>query len=340
MTIRVGFYGAGLIARMHTFFLGRSEVDHAIVAVHDPAADRAEAFAAEHGGRAVAEDAVLDLVDAVYDTTWTSEHPRLVEAAAAAGKAIFCEKPLAIDAPTAERMAATVAAAGVVNQVGLVLRSLGPMRLTRHLLADERAGRTMAVVFRDDQYIPIQGMYASDWRGDPARCGRGTMLEHSIHYVDLLSWWLGPVSSVSATIREMHGLDRIDDVASARFDFESGAAATLVSVWHDILERGSARHIEVFTERCVITIEHEFSGPLRYQFTGEDEVVVEGRGFEEALAAYGDTSLNPADTFLTAVRDGGPASPTFADALPAHRLVDAVYRSADRGGAPVADPDR
>ena len=43
---------------------------------------------------------MLDTCDAVYITTWTSEHPRLVAAAAERGLAIFCEKPLAVDHPT------------------------------------------------------------------------------------------------------------------------------------------------------------------------------------------------------------------------------------------------
>src|SRR5690606_32020338 len=104
VTVRVGFYGAGFITRFHVAALAASAVEHRIVAVHDPDADRAAAFAAEHGAAAVGEAELLGMVDAVYVATWTSEHPRLVAAAAAAGVAVFCEKPLAVDAPTAERM--------------------------------------------------------------------------------------------------------------------------------------------------------------------------------------------------------------------------------------------
>ena len=86
---------------------------------------------------------------------------------------MFCEKPLAVDAAAAERMVAGVEAAGVVNQVGLVLRFLPSFRWLRQLVHDERAGRVLAVVFRDDQYIPIQGHYGSTWRVDAARGGRG-----------------------------------------------------------------------------------------------------------------------------------------------------------------------
>ena len=141
---------------------------------------------------------MLDACDAVYICTWTAEHARLVEAACARGLAVFCEKPLAFDARGAEAMAATVERAGVVNQVGLVLRRSPAFFLLRALVRDPDAGRVMSVAFRDDQYIPVQGMYASTWRGDRALAGAGTMLEHAIHDVDLIEHCIGPVASVSA----------------------------------------------------------------------------------------------------------------------------------------------
>jgi predicted dehydrogenase len=350
--IRIGFYGAGLISRMHTAFLKRCGIEHAIVAVHDPDPERAAAFAARIGAVAVGEDELLDLVDAVFVTTWTSEHPRLVEKVAARGLAVFCEKPLGVDAAVVARMVETVADAGVTNQVGLVLRYVPAFLLLKHLVDDERAGRVLAVVFRDDQYLPIHGAYRSTWRADPARAGRGTLLEHSIHDVDIMRWIFGPVRSLSGTTREIHGLDRIDDVAVARLDFESGAVATLTSVWHDILERPSNRHVEVFCERMYAVIDGELHGPVRWQFTGEDEQSVEGDALVEASRAGGGlavgdasellsgTAFNTARTFLAAIRDGTAAEPDFREALVAHRLVDAIYASAAAGGEPIHYPER
>ena len=106
--------------------------------------------------------------------------------------AVFCEKPLAFDVAAAQRMVDAVEAANVANQVGLILRFIPQFVHTRSLLADDRAGRLLAVSFRDDQFIPIQSHYGSTWRIDPDRCGRGTLLEHSIHDVDVLQWMCGP----------------------------------------------------------------------------------------------------------------------------------------------------
>lgn len=338
MTIRIGFFGAGFIAGLHRWLLSSSGVDHAIVAVHDPDGARARAFAAATDARVVDEDELLDLVDAVYVTTWTSEHPRLVEKAAARGRAVFCEKPLAVNAILAERMLEAVRSAGVVHQVGLILRFLPPQRMLRHLIRDERAGRVLTVVFRDDQFIPIQGHYASTWRSDPAKCGRGALLEHSIHDLDILQWWLGPVASLSAVMREFHGHPKIEDLAAVRLDFASGAVASLTSVWHDILERPSQRRVEVFCERLHAVIEGDLAGPVRWQFTGEAEQELSGQALVETLRERGDEPLNPAAGFLAAVRDGTRADPDFAEALPAHQLADAAYASAEAGGARVASP--
>src|SRR6476659_8441826 len=123
MTIRLGFFGAGLISGVHTWMLRDVNVDHKIVAVCDPDPERAEAMAKRFGGAVVGEDELFDMVDAVFITCWTNEHERLVAKAAERRLPVFCEKPLAFDAAAALRMAETVEAAGVINQVGLVLRT-------------------------------------------------------------------------------------------------------------------------------------------------------------------------------------------------------------------------
>jgi predicted dehydrogenase len=337
MTIRLGFYGAGLISTLHTFMVGRVDIDHKIVAVCDPVAERAAAMAQQFDATACDEDELLDLVDAVFITCWTSEHERLVNKAAERGLAIFCEKPLAFDAASAARMAKTVTDAGVINQVGLVLRTSPAFRVVKQLIADERAGKTLAIVFRDDQFIPNRGHYGSTWRMDKALAGRGTLLEHSIHDVDILQWMLGPVAAVSGATREHHGFDRIDDLTVARLEFDSGAIVSLTSVWHDIDDRGSLRHVEVFCDNLYVKVEGDRLGPVRWQFNGEEEQVVDGKATHEFLNAIGDAHPSLEKNFLEAVRDQTAADPAFSEALPAHHIVDAIYASADAGGDTVRD---
>jgi predicted dehydrogenase len=199
VTTRVGFLGGGFIANYHGKMLHTSEADAEIVAVHDPDVAKAQAFAAASGATVAGSvDEVLDSVDAVYVCTWTSEHPALVERVVVRGLPVFCEKPLATNVDDAERMVAAVTQAGVTNQVGLVLRDSPAFLLLKALIDDPASGRVMSVVFRDDQFIPVRGSYQSTWRGDVAKAGAGTLLEHSIHDLDMLEHVLGPVAEVSA----------------------------------------------------------------------------------------------------------------------------------------------
>jgi predicted dehydrogenase len=339
--LRIGFLGAGLIAAYHSKSLRRSGAEQAFAVVragvHDPDTARAEAFAAASGHTVCAtEDEVLDTCDAVYVCTWTSEHPRLVAAAASRGLAVFCEKPLATTLAEAEAMAAVVAEHGVVNQVGLVLRRSPAYRWARQLIDDPAAGPVMSVVFRDDQFIPIQGHYASTWRADRRRAGAGTLLEHSIHDVDMLRFLVGEVTRVSAATANFHGHEGIEDVATATLTFAGGATGTLSSIWHDNLARPSLRRVEIFCARRHIVMDgSDWFGPVSWTDHDGSTSSLAGDDLEQAALALLDGGTNPDGEFVRAVATGTPASPDLATAVAAHRIVDAMYRSAAADGAAV-----
>ncbi|HEX2383767.1 MAG TPA: Gfo/Idh/MocA family oxidoreductase [Acidimicrobiales bacterium] len=336
MTLRVGFLGAGLIATYHSKSLHVSGADVAWGGVYDPDEDRARQFAAASGAAVCgSEDEVLDTCDAVYVCTWTAEHSRLVAAAAARGLAVFCEKPLGVDLAAARGMAEAVERAGVVNQVGLVLRHSPAFGMLKALAEDPSSGRPMSVVFRDDQYIPIQGGYRSTWRGDVTKAGAGTLLEHSIHDLDMLESVLGTVESVCAATARFHEIDGIEDVASVLLRFANGATGTLQSIWHDLLERPSLRRVELFCERTYAVLEGDWFGPVEWLSSGSGPTRLEGSDLIEEAGRRGAALGNPDELFVDAVVRGEPAWPSFPDALRAHMLADAVYRSAADGGVPV-----
>lgn len=335
--LRVGFLGAGLIATYHSKSLRRSGLPVERAGVYDPDRRRAAMFAKASGHTPMAsEDDVLDSCDAVYVCTWTSEHLRQVEKAAARGRAIFCEKPLAFDVASAEKMAAMVIAAGAVNQVGLVLRRSPAYLWAKHLIDDPAAGQVMGVVFRDDQFIPIQGHYGSTWRGDRVLAGAGTLLEHSIHDVDMFRVLVGEIERVSAHTTNFHGHDGIEDVATASIRFANGALGTLASIWHDNLARPSLRRVEIFCERRDITIEgDDWYGPVSWSNTDGDAHALAGDELSAAVAPLREGSENPDAQFVHAALAGSPTTPDFTDAVKAHRIIDAMYTSAERDGASV-----
>jgi predicted dehydrogenase len=349
VVLRIGFVGTGLIAWAHGLGL-QAMIDAGVIeanvsVVLDRSAQRAQGFAAAHGAEVVGDlPGLMDRCDAVWVCTPTVAHRSAVDAALSVGRAIFCEKPLATDLAGARSLVDAVAAAGVPAQSGLVLRSAPVFRALRALVASGTLGRPMTATIRDDQYFPIQGTYGSTWRADVTQAGGGCLIEHSIHDVDILRFCLGDVVGISARTKNFSGHEGIEDLATVSLSFDSGAEAHLTSVWHNILSRGSTRRLELFCQDGMVWLDDEFRGPLHIETTdgtetrpcpspawvedlplGHDEVGLAVRAYAEADRA-----------FVDAVVAGGAPEPSLDDALVAHRLVDASYRSADAGGVPIA----
>ncbi|MEO8694676.1 MAG: Gfo/Idh/MocA family oxidoreductase [Acidimicrobiales bacterium] len=335
-TIRVGFLGAGLIAHAHANGLTASPTPVTISAVYDPDHERAQQFAARFA-TTVAPDAasLIDASDAVYVCTWTSEHRSSVELVVAAGRAVFCEKPLATTLTEATAVARAVQSAGVINQVGLVLRHSPAFALLRRLVHEPAAGRVVSVVFRDDQYIPTQGMYQSTWRADVTKAGAGTLLEHSIHDIDLIEHTIGRIVAVNARSVAYHEIAGIEDVMAVGFELEHGALGSLMSVWHDNVARPSQRRVEVFCENRYVSLENDWLGPVRWQDSSGDSGLFEGTELFVEGAPLMPPIGHPDHGFVAAVAAGTPAYPDVTVALRAHVVADAMYRSAAARGQAV-----
>jgi predicted dehydrogenase len=281
-------------------------------------------------------------IDTVYVCTPTAYHKELVLATVAAGKNVFCEKPLAAELADVQEMCAAVEQAGVTHQVGLVLRHSPIFTVLKSLIEDPSLGRPMAVIFRDDQFFPVGGHYASTWRADHRLAGRGTLLEHSIHDMDLLRWLCGEPIVLRAKTRFFSGREKVEDLGTVHLEFESGALGSLFSIWHNILRRPSTRRLELFFENGYFAVDHDFYGPIWRQLDDKPaELISEAEVKERYLALIGLTDpvykeapelYSLADLFfLKAVQEGRRAHPDFGPALRAHELLDAVYRSAESG---------
>ncbi len=332
----VGFVGTGHIATFHSKMLKISGVPMTRGGCFDIDLERAAVFAQASGSTVMASaDEVIASSDMVYICTWTSEHQHLVEKCIAAGKPFFCEKPLSIGLREANEMYVAATASGLTHQCGLILRRSPAYLWARELISDPAAGAPMAVVFRDDQFIPVQGHYKSTWRGDVTKAGAGTLLEHSIHDVDMLRFLVGDVESVSARATYRHGIEGIEDVVAASIGFENGAVGTLTTIWHDNLSRPSLRNVEVFCEnRTVVIAGNDWFGPVTWSDADGTVGSLEGAELLEKTAPLAIGDANPDGAFIKAAVDGTPGFPDFSIALEAHRIVEAMYRSArDNGNA-------
>jgi predicted dehydrogenase len=353
--IRIGLVGCGHIGTVHAYVLQQLTeaklVDAALCSTFDADPARAARVARHHGGEPAASLADLVAgVDVVWVCTWTAAHLEAVELAVAAGRPVFCEKPLGTDLAGAEQVATLLQQ--VPHQVGLVLRWSPVFQRAAEIISSGEYGRPMATVLRDDQYFPIQGFYGSTWRKDVSQAGGGTLIEHSIHDIDVLHWLLGDPVSVTARTTSRFGHPGIEDTAAVTFGFDNGSVAQLTSVWHQVLTRESGRHLEVFCEGVALWTDDDYLGPLHVQTSeGTHDVVSElpewaalltvPEVYAKSIAHYGAAAkafldgLGPAFGSQTGAGQVVGGFPGAGEALAAHRLVDEAYRSAASGGVPI-----
>lgn len=342
--MRAGLVGCGFIANVHSWGLWAVReaglMDVRVTAVCDESSEKAAALAQPHRAQVLPFDELLDAVDVVYICTPTSSHFALVEAAADRGVAVFCEKPLAPDLATAQKVAAALAR--VPHQVGLVMRTAPVFNAIADAITSGRYGAPMVASMRDDQFFPIRGHYASTWRADHALAGGGTLIEHSIHDVDLFQMLLGPPTDVGCRTASRFGYEGIEDVAVASFTHDGGPVANLISVWHQVMSRPSTRRFELFCEEAVLWTDDDNTGPLNVQTSSSEEAIEcpppswvdelpVPDDVRRPLGLYAEASRR----FLACVSAGNAGSPGFREALAAHGIVDAAYRSAADGGAVV-----
>ena len=346
--MRIALIGCGHIGTVHAYSLSQLHraglIDASLRTLFDHDGARAEKIARQHGGTVSDTlERALDDADVVWITTWTDGHLAAVRAAVERQLPVFCEKPLAPTYADCEEVASLLGA--VPHQVGLVLRWSPVFEAIADAVGSGRYGAPQAAVLRDDQYFPVQGMYGSTWRGDADRAGGGTLIEHSVHDIDVLRWVLGDPARISGHTTERFGYAGIEDIATVTMTYDNGAQASLVSVWHQILSRGSGRRLEVFCEQAYLHTADDYLGPLTIE-TSESSVEVLGsmpswadqlavpEVYEKAVAHY--ASANKA--FLDGLQAlDGPqmGRPAVGDALAAHRIVDLAYRSAAAGGVPM-----
>lgn len=332
----------------------RTENSVRVMAVADSDTAAAEKLAARWpGAQALASADELTQekqIDAVWICTPTASHREVCIAAARAGKHLFCEKPLAMSAADAAEMADAISAAGVMSQVGLVLRFSPVYTVIRSMFSDQSAGTMMAVTMRDDQDFPTRGVHNSAWRNDPSLTAGGTLIEHSVHDFDLMTWMFGPVKNVFCRTRNLNGAPGVEDFGASELEFAGGFHGQLTSVWHRMIGRPSNRRMEVFAENLFVACDHDGIGPIVMQqgdSTGEVTVDAEEvmQRFSEIILAerpylspFRDSFAIPYAledaAFVAALRGECAIDPAFEEGVKAQRLVEAAYQSS-RQGRPV-----
>jgi predicted dehydrogenase len=175
--------------------------------------------------------AVLDNknVEAVILTTPHGLHEEQVLAAAAAGKQIFCEKPLSLTADSAKRMVDACQAKGLVLGIGHERRYEGALEEMKRMHDEGELGTLLNIEF-NASYNLFAGTPASGWRQDPKQAPAGTMTALGVHQTDYIQTLAGPVREITARMSHRSDLFPNEDVLSVQFVFESGALGTFTSI--------------------------------------------------------------------------------------------------------------
>jgi predicted dehydrogenase len=334
-TLRVGILGSGFMGRVHGERLAQIP-DVSVTAVCNPNLKSAEALAAGLGlaGTTTYADVERMLreapLDALYVCLPPHAHGGEVEAAAARGLHLFLEKPIALDSERAASMVRAIETNGVVSQVGYQMRfRLAVERIVREL-ATGSAGRP--TLFQARYFCNMAG---GAWWRDKTRSG-GQVYEQLIHLYDLALHLLGAPATASGFIANLcHEAQpdyTIEDTSAAVLRFKSGALASIVGSNAAMKDR----FIGDFRLVCEnVTLDYRSTGDWR----DRDRATLY-RSEGDALASdeveeTQDTWLPASEDFIAAIRERRETRAPAREGLAGIRLVEAVIRSAARGGAPT-----
>lgn len=224
-TLKIGLIGVGRMGRMYGQYLARRAQGAALVAVADQKAELAKSFAAEfeiprwHSNH---QDLLNDGgIDAVLVVTSTSTHKQVVMDAARSGKAIFCEKPIALTLEDGREMIASTEAAGVFFQMAFQRRfDVGYVAAKQKLEAGAIGEPVMFTSISRDPYPPPLEFC------DPKVSG-GLIADMGVHDFDVARMYMGEIRRVHAIggVLAYPEMKSVGDIDNAIVDlvFQSGA---------------------------------------------------------------------------------------------------------------------
>jgi len=361
--LNIALIGSGFMGRAHT--LAFAAADRTFDLPRSPRvtilADRdlgtATAAAASLGIACASGDWRETIADASIDmvaiATPNLLHAPIAIAALEAGKAVYCEKPLATTIAESEAMTAAAAASGLPTAVGFTYLYNPMIVLARELIAGGEIGEVTA----------FRGIHAEDfmasadapfnWRCEPDQAG-GALADIGSHIIAMARHLVGDIAAVSGRLhtaypmrRDARGADRavtVDDQMDAVVEFANGATGTLAASWiasgHKMglaFEVSGTRGSIAFTQERFSELRLYRSGPGRTNgFTticagpehGDYGAFCPAPGHQ---IGYNDLKTIEVKAVVEAAAGLPSAAMSFADALAVERVTDAIRRSHREG---------
>ncbi len=298
-----------------------------LAAVMSRSREKAELYARKYD--AAAYDSVEALladpsVDIVYVSSPVNLHHSHVLAAAAAGKHVLCEKPLALTLQECDEMAQACEKAGVKLMVGFMMR-FHPLHLrAKRLLEAGALGKPiLARAQLSHFHVEWNADGTRNWRQEAALSGGGSLMDMGIHCFDLLRILLGEIKEISAFADTLYNDYAVEDSAAALLRFESGAQGIVDS---SFALRGAHHVLEIYgTEgslRAEDTIGQEAVGRLQLEQPGKKS---------RWSSRTGDLYRAEAELLHGCIGRNETPVPGAAEGRRALELVQAAYKSSASG---------
>lgn len=325
--IRVGIVGCGEMGRIHAECL--SEIEGvALAAFYDVVHESAAYLATRHQGILCRSlDELLERVDCVYICTPHDSHVELATKALLKGKAVFCEKPMALTAEEALQLAETVKRTGKAFAIGFNQRfSPGVLRLKEYLSSSSEEPTVINISVSCVNFL-------QKWMGKPG-IGGGVLVSLACHIVDLLRFILGDEIKGLACLADRLRLSEgyLEDCGAVMCRFKK-AKTLACATFHDHSDpkyvmdplKNMVR-IEVHTRtRSIVCYAHD-----RLVVCSQEGVRMEWFGPYSQLESWGYREIN--QRFVTSLKNGTKPEPNEDDGLKSTILVDAMTISARSGG--------
>lgn len=331
MTVRIGVLGVGRIGKMHAEIIATKVPETSLAGVFDVNDAAAQAVSEELRAPVMTVEEMLASpdVDAVAVCSSTDTHVDLIERAAAAGKAIFCEKPVSLDLTEVDRALAAVEAAGVPFMVGFNRRFDPTHAAVQQAVASGQVGdpHLARLSSRDPAPPPIEYIKVSG----------GIFVDMMIHDFDMARFVVGsPVTSVYAT-----GAVRIDpaigeagdlDTAVVTLTHENGCITTIDNSRQAVY--GYDQRLEVLGSTGMAVSENPMKNAAMVYTASERQGSVLPYFF---LDRYTDSYRIEWEDFARYVRDGGPSPVSGADGRAPVAIGIAAWESYRTGQRVVVD---
>jgi myo-inositol 2-dehydrogenase / D-chiro-inositol 1-dehydrogenase len=325
--IGVAMLGAGRMGQTHIRTLAGIPNVRVIV-VADPnleAAERGRAIVRAERAIASPEEAILDpRVDAVVIVTPTNTHANLIETAVRAGKAVWSEKPIALNLTETQRVVGLVQASGIPVQLGFMRRFDPGYVMAKERIESGALGRleTFRALSRDTFPPPLEFLKTSG----------GLFLDMAVHDLDLARFLVGEVDEVQAW-----GSVLIDERFAQADDIDT--AVTMLKFRNGVLgvvetSRRSAWGYDIRTEVAGATGKVVVEAPQKTPMIHSREFGFAADHYENFPDRFEVAFRRELEAFFAALGDGRAPTPGPTDALETLRLAVAVTRSW-REGRPV-----